>query len=265
MKRIVSSLEEYNRISQEWQDQLNRYDQDMAEYEDQVSKYRIALKQTHNEAVAKLTSDLCNAVTSSYTENIRVRIDSGYMSLVKIRIDYGENDLHGDHALKWNYDIDVKVTEDGTGDVKKESGSWSGLSATTSENIQELEQSVKMLKFIQSRSDQYWSDLVANCDVDYQDYVTLDRPRRPSDNEFSFKQIEALVGTGKWIVGQSKGHYLEVTKATNSMFFYDEYRTLGDGSLYSSGYTHRMSKDKFISTMVKLPISVTSKEEVENK
>ena len=264
MKRIVSSMEEYNRITQDWQDQLNRYNQEMSDYEDQVKKYRIAQKQIHNEAVAKFTSDLCNAVTSSYTENLRVRIDSGYISLLKVHIDYAENDLHGGHALNWNYGIDVEVNEDGTSDVKKESGSWSGLNATTSENIQELEQSIKMLKFIQSRSDQYWLDLVANCDVDYEDYVTMDRPKKPTSSELASKQIDALAGTGKWIVGQRKGQYLEVTKATNSMFFYDEYMALRDKSVYY-GYTRRMNKEKFIETMVKLPITLTSKEEVEKQ
>lgn len=110
-------------------------------------------------------------------------------------------------SLRWNYQA---TGDPDTGEVKKETGSWSGLQAVTELQLQSLKQSVAALEYLQSFDwEKYLTQDVSNL------YEGLERPRyedRPQSEDFSAElkaaELEELVGTTKAIkVNNFEGSY----------------------------------------------------------
>lgn len=128
--------------------------------EGNTNKYRAAQK-TIRENIANAVLKLIGPTSL----NLDVYIDTDWIGGWEISIKnnyYGNNDQR---ALCW--DITIKLNSEG--DVVKESNSWSGLKAVTSEQIADLEESVRIIKLIANTD---WRELLstppANSD-DYQD------------------------------------------------------------------------------------------------
>lgn len=259
MRRVRASLDQYNEITDQYNQTLRDNQAKRDVYRGQVQRYRTVLREEGNKAALILLSDLQKVTSSSFVSNIDVDVrDYGYVNGGQIIIEYGRKENKA--ALNWHWTVSIK----GENEVKNESGSWSGLNATTVENIQELQLSVQALKFLQECSNEYWLNLVDDLrNVKFEDYVTEENVHDPDKVQVAVRQLEALVGTDKWVEAKKPKWYLEVLKSTNSMFFYEEYYKPKNGLIYSTGSRNRMNKEKFVNTMVNLPLVVTSQEEVQ--
>lgn len=133
-----------------------------------------------------------------------IAVDPGYFDgrglEVRIRCDEYRRD-EDDYALSWNYR--VRIDEDG--DVVAESGSWSGLSATTREQLDSLHQTLDALEYLHSVD---WERLLDRQLPDRRSEKyrsTLERPERQDfDTQLKEAQMEELVGTNKWFAAKVK-------------------------------------------------------------
>lgn len=80
-------------------------------------------------------------------------------------------------ALVWNY----RAVLTSSGEVRTETGSWSGLSATTPDQIKDLQKSVEILTVLTSLD---WKSLLQVELPNYKDYMK-DLPERPERKDFS--------------------------------------------------------------------------------
>lgn len=99
-------------------------------------------------------------------------------------------------ALVWNWE--AKMDKDGN--IIKDSGSWSGLKATTPEQIDNLAESVRILKIL---NDIDWSEVLNAPKARWEDYIDeelLDNIRNRKKNRPDFEsdmqaaQLEELIG-----------------------------------------------------------------------
>lgn len=174
-------------------------------------------------SVKEQVEDALSAFTSL---NLEINVDSGWDSSLKVSIGSNQHDVHNEHkALSWDW---TAYVDRETGELKKESGSWSGLNAVTAEQIESLKQSAACLEVINSLD---WESML-NVDLPkYEDYVTNDVYEKDPDDGRNFKQelleadVEDAMNAGLWI----KGHgyrwynsrtevYYKVLKETPSQY-----------------------------------------------
>lgn len=126
-----------------------------------------------------------------------VRVEFNYGSLAEVRVRCNEDKKFSeDSALSWDYSA---LFNPKTGEVKKESGSWSGLKATTSAQLDSLRQTVEALEALNSVN---YSELLNVKALNYDDYSYEQEDETPEydyDTELASQQIRELIGKGKAI------------------------------------------------------------------
>lgn len=116
---------------------------------------------------------------------------------IVVHVKADDRKLHDDtSALSWSFDV---YLNNATGEVVKDTGSWSGLRATTFEQLASLQQTRDALMYLNYVD---WKKLLDKVLPDYQDYFkTQGLPDRSA--EFNKRliedQLESLVGTNKLV------------------------------------------------------------------
>ena len=166
--------------------------------------------------------------------NLEVEVNNGYTS-------------NSNSALTWRWN--VYVSRDG--EVIKETGSWSGLSATTPENIADLKESVRILEVLNNLD---WKQLLSATPPKYGDYVKTRPGARPDfESELLEADIEDAMQDGKLIKGRGYKYYRssvpvyyriisEAPKSYEVQEIYEDY--LSNPDRWPDPY--RIQKDKFL-------------------
>lgn len=154
-----------------------------------------------------------DALSAFSALNLDIRVDSNAVSWrngsrLQVSIRSNEHNVHDEHkALSWSWEAYV----DGeTGELKKESGSWSGLNAVTAEQIESLKQSVACLEVINSLD---WESMLSVDTPNYSDYFTDDVYEKDPEDGRNFKQelleadVEDAIDAGLWIKGHGYKWY----------------------------------------------------------
>lgn len=106
-----------------------------------------------------------------------------------------------DVALSWNYDVKL----DDQGNVVKETGSWSGLRATTPAQIEDLKESVRLIEIINNID---WKSILHRTAIRWGDYVDEDnltalhdrqKTRPDFEKQIAEAEVADYVGTDTWI------------------------------------------------------------------
>lgn len=115
----------------------------------------------------------------------------------EVRVTANERVKFNDNvALSWNWEASL----DDDGNVVKDSGSWSGLKVTTSEQIADLEESIRVIKILNNAD---WDSILHSPRPDYKDYVDqniLDERRQRKQERPEFEEdlmkarLEDLIG-----------------------------------------------------------------------
>lgn len=144
------------------------YDADLKKMKDEadanVSRWRQADYKTAKELEAKISSMIGS---TSLDLQIYVRTALSFRNHDGWEISIKANDnkkFSEDIALAWNWE--VTITDDG--EVKKDSGSWSGLKATTPAQIADLEESVRILKLLNNMD---WKFVLDTPPAKFEDYT----------------------------------------------------------------------------------------------
>lgn len=163
----------------EWQDE---YDIKKSAHDQQYNNFRIAQK----EIFTGIEEDLKRVLPFSDMLNISTNISLFDGLEVSVRYDI-QHDNHS-QSLAWNFN--VRLNKDGS--VKKSTGSWSGLEATTEDQLEDLEKSVMILKKL-NRID--WKTVLNKSLPNYYDYVTDETPMKKSFSDEKFEaDLEDAVG-----------------------------------------------------------------------
>lgn len=118
-----------------------------------------------------------------------------YLTALRVRIQCNENQKRDQDALRWTYDARL----DDEGNVLKETNSWSGLQATTPEQLTSLRQTLSALEYINSID---WAAMLEVRMPSYNQFYK-DVPKRPDyvsfDSELRQADLEDAIGQDYWI------------------------------------------------------------------
>ena len=249
------------------------YDKQQAVYDDQKRNYNKVLYDVGKE----LEEEIKRAIGST-TLNLRidVRPYAGFATdSYEVHIDSNESNKFSDNvALSWNWE--VYLSSDGT--IKKDSGSWSGLRATTVEQLDDLEETLRVLKVLNKLD---WSGILSSANAkrpNWNDYVTAGSPSRRDrpDFETQIKQatIEDVIGKdvlikgrgdGKnyspnyavwyYIIGETGKQYKVVPIGNNSINVHTAEGDLSEFIHNQEKYYDRIMKDRFLNDIMYNPDS----------
>ncbi|MBO7212362.1 MAG: hypothetical protein J6V44_15350 [Methanobrevibacter sp.] len=174
-----------------------------------------------------------------------------------------------DRALSWNWGCEL----DNDGNVIKESGSWSGLQATTKEQLDDLRETLRVLDILNNMD---WKAILDDANVrrpKRSDYFTMDDPRREKTPDFGkqlkMASIEDAIGQDILIKGKpiklgsrGKSYYLihkqtpKQTSVTEISAYHiqkaqEEGRDVKDSLGYGTDY--RITTDTFLNAIPEDP------------
>ena len=179
--RIISSRlddvrmekEEYER---EYEEQKSRYDEQNAAY-----------TQATREVLDNIESALLQQINARTSQNVRVKASRDYSyrdpgeSFIEVRV-YAEDP---GWPLRWTWQASVSQVD---GTVVKDSNSYSGIEATTPENISMLKESLDVMDYLVNQVD--WNTLLHVQLPKGSDYFTMKRPEKRS---FDQAEADALI------------------------------------------------------------------------
>lgn len=196
-----------------------------------------------------------DALSAFTTLNLEVNVDSSWRGdALQVSIGSNQHNVHDEHkALSWDWKAYV---DSKTGELKKESGSWSGLNAVTAEQIESLKQSAACLEVINSLD---WEAMLNVELPKYESYFTDDDYEKDPDDGRNFKQelleadVEDAMNAGLWIKGHgyrwynsSADVYYKVLKETPSQ--YEVIEAWASDVLKGEGdktFSYKIKKDTF--------------------
>lgn len=172
------------------------YDAKVAEYEADQQTRRRNYRQAENAVTEPVRQFLYDTLAQFDLLDFEIDVHQNFRALsrdsgLNVSIRCNERDKFADtSALSWNYDCYIE--EDG--EVKKESGSWSGLKATTAAQLDSLKQTVAALELLNSLD---WYEILNKEMPKYSDYFDggVERPERVDFNkELQEAEIEDVIG-----------------------------------------------------------------------
>ena len=226
------------RRKQAWENLENKSREEYDQYEN--------ARDSVFEAIQAIVKDKIGPTSLSL--NIRASKNRGGTS---VHVDNGDSP-HDEQALNWQWN----VTLSDEGEIEKDSGSWSGLSATTPEQIDNLKESVRIIEILNNLD---WGKIL-NVELPrYKDYVKTEVPQRENFEEQLLEaDIEDAAEQGLLIKGHGYKIYVpratvfyNVLNITDKSFRVQEVHKddLSDESRWESPYTIR--KDKFFEVIDK--------------
>lgn len=215
-----------------------------------------AWKKDVNSITDAIETQVADAL-SAFTD-LNLEIDASLYGFaeetIEVSILSNERHVHDEHkALSWSWTarLDKK-----SGEVKKESGSWSGLNAVTTEQIESLKQSAACLEVINSLD---WKKMLNVAVPNYRDYTSGDFYEKDPDDGRNFKKelleadIEEAMDAGLWIIGHGYKWYssgadvcYKVLKETPSQYeVVEEWERYVLEGKADTGHSYRVKKETF--------------------
>lgn len=261
-------LSEYDRIKRrEIDQQAQKYDTERDarnnEYKVQKDTYRNIVQDIKDGVKSNLEKILPHSDLLDINISLDYDYSNDFKSYLGIKISY---DLHktADQSLAWNYSVRL----DRDGNIKKESGSWSGLNAVTKEQLDDLEKSIEILKKL---NDIDWEPILKTNVPDIRNYITAEPlPKR----DFTFEQFNAdledfvgqdVIFISKYFLDDLQSYFSSrygyiIKKLTNKRVEYtpiynpvakikDKDFTGYAKEISQRGYTEVMSKEKLLKAL----------------
>jgi len=195
MKITANRKEEILKRKAEYEAARETYDKDMnarwSQYQDAVGAITDPVKTELEYNLGKFSA-----------LQFQVRVEEGRFGApgIQVRISCDENRKFEDHvALAWSYNASLIKNNDGQYVPMRETSSWSGLSATTPEQMESLQQTVKALDYLNSID---WAEMLNKPMPDAKSFYK-DLPTRPEREDFEAElnedELEDLIGQPKLI------------------------------------------------------------------
>lgn len=227
MKRVAvnSSVEDFENVSREYDDAVARQEEQQKVYQRQRKQYLIRLKASKDIVVENIKNLIEDATDSDFMRFVEVYV-SIYPGHGNIRVSYGEsNKFDDDVPLVWNWTFELGGY--GHDDrVDRTTSSWSGLNATTAQNVDTLKKSVSALEALANVNDEYLVSLIKSNVVRPSDYVTQEVDKVDA-NRYLMRKLEALAGTDRYVLtfdGPYHQDYYHIVKDTGKQFAVESVR-----------------------------------------
>lgn len=198
MKITSSKKDDLIRQRDEWE---SNYKQKKDQYDEQHRAWQRAYREVCNNIETTLSEELKRFAPNVFNVSATMSFHRGS----EVRIRCNDDHRREGFALSWNFDVEL----DEEGNVKKESGSWSGLNAVTQEQLTDLEASVRALRFLNEYD---WAPLLNTPLPKTEDYITEENPdytlrRERPDFEYDIASelIDEIVGERKAVAGKAAG------------------------------------------------------------
>lgn len=237
-----------------------------ARYDEQKQRFY----QAENDITSMVEDEIRHQLSRFKALNFDVRVTRNRWDGdgLSIRVECNENEKFDDNvALAWNYNANLNRN----GEVEKETSSWSGLKATTADQLESLTQTLEALKYLNSVD---WATVLNKEMPKYRDYITEDDPRydrdKPDfDSMLMQADLEDAIGNPNMLISGEAGSsssfrngvsvYYKILRETPKQYevteyyrpFVDQYIDNGDDTSFnkakSNSCTYRIAKDKFFS------------------
>lgn len=191
MKRIVSG--KYEDALRERDDYYKKWDEHKKRRDNAYEQYRTAQLASVEHIQMTLERNL------QKFSNLEFNVYTDYRWGDEITVNIKCNDrtkFEDTSALSWTYDVTLNEE---TGELEKSSSSWSGLKATTPEQMDSLRSTLHALEYLNSID---WPVMLKHSKVDMDDYRV--EPMIDERSEYNKRVQEALfddlAGTNKWIL-----------------------------------------------------------------
>ena len=279
MKRVVrSSLERYNRVSDEYNEARARIDEQQRVRDEQETSYNKANKDAQRRVSEYVANVVRNATNESFMSNIDVSVSlfgSRKYNKFTIQVEYGRSQRYKDTpsvALMWTWSItnDRFGSDDRT--VSRETGSWSGLNGTTSEQLNDLKMSVKALEALSNITDEEIVNVATSSTPNWYEYVTQDVDKL-DETEYVYKKLDALSGEDVFLAGDKTWYgeyYYKIVKDTGKQYAVEVWYLAYPNHMYGREHsefrlydTRRQRKDKLYD-MVDHPIVPVTREQIQS-
>lgn len=252
MKRVITSADRQD-IARRRQAAMNEYNSQKSQFESEYESYKSQRRM--------FIDSMKNAVRDSlgdYAKDLNIEIDERYgENNWSITIQNSDNPFKEGQALAWT----VKVRLDENGEIIFETSSWSGLKATTINEIEDLRRTVDILDKIQHID---WKSIVDRIGPKYEDYVKTKKPLNPS-KQFDLEEAYAILSESidkrvlfKTSPVNSKKGYYKIIKETPKNFtavYIPDY-DYGPGEIeriIRNGTNIRIPKD-VIQNFIRIPV-----------
>ena len=279
MKRVTvkSSVEDFDNVSKEYSDAVNRQQEQQKVYDRQRKQYLIRLKASKDIVAENIKNLIEDATDSDFMRFVEVYV-SIYPDYGNIKVSYGEsNKFDDDVPLVWNWTFELGGY--GQDDrVDRTTSSWSGLNATTAQNVDTLKKSVSALEALANVNDEYLVSLIKSNTVRPSDYVTQEVDKVDA-NRYLMRKLEALAGTDRYVLtfdGPYYQDYYRIVKDTGKQFAVESVRITKpkreydwriddyvdrDAKVYDLE-TKRYNKEKFADMVVE-PVKPVTMDDIE--
>ena len=237
-------------------------------YRDQYQNYRNARYEWSDNLV-----DLIKSQFSSYLAklpDLRITVDAGW-GRIEIRFNYEDRRSNENISLRWDY----RITLEESGEIQKESNSWSGFNATTSEQVDDLMNSANFLRALVNFD---WKDILNKAKAEqpqYEKYVGVKDPdydpdyKDPGyDKMIKDATLDEVIGKDIWVKGSDGDVWYKILSATPAFYTYakiDKW-TIRNGPDYAirrienaADYSEKCRKDKLY---VKTPVETITQDEL---
>lgn len=252
MKRVITSADRQD-IARRRQAAMNEYNSQKSQFESEYESYKSQRRM--------FIDSMKNAVRDSlgdYAKDLNIEIDERYgENNWSITIQNSDNPFKEGQALAWT----VKVRLDENGEIIFETSSWSGLKATTINEIEDLRRTVDILDKIQHID---WKFIVDRIGPKYEDYVKTREPLNPS-KQFDLEEAYAILSESidervlfQTSLVNSRDGYYKIVKETPKNFtaiFVPDY-DYGPGEIeriIRNGTNIRIPKD-VIQNFIRIPV-----------
>ena len=191
---------------------------------EQKSKHDVQYKE-YTGKVNEILSDIRQQVVASLAEvktNLEVNVRQGWSmdgQNIEVIVEGNQRDKHSpDKALSWDW----RVTVDRQGNPQPATSSWSGLQATTPEQLESLRQTVRALEILNGID---WNYMLNVTLPDYSKLVTERESigQRPSfESDLKSAELDDFVGTDILIQGTNRDGrgkvYYNIISETEKMY-----------------------------------------------
>lgn len=192
MKIYSSRYEDLKKERDAWDENAA---QSKKRYEEQKSSYRKAMHAVIDPIKEQIEVGLSKFNLLDFQVTVKPTLSRD--DSLEIRVFCNQNRLFDEtSALSWDYSALVS-----DGEVKSESGSYSGLTATTPESLASLKQTVEALSYLNAQD---WVSILEKELPNYDEYITEEVPGNRPDFESQIKEEELRSYIGQDIAFKGK-------------------------------------------------------------
>lgn len=148
-------------------EEKRKYEEANALHGKKIREEEAAFREAQYKVTSGVKEDLERNIPHFQELGLECRVDTEYHrsgTVITVKVDLDDSHSRENIALRW--DFNVKLDRD-TGDVIKQTGSWSGLKAVTEDQLDELQNSLDALKYL-NRVD--WKTVLNKELPKYEDY-----------------------------------------------------------------------------------------------